>query len=281
VSTDNPPPGPPSDDSQGASQPPPNYPPPPSYPPPPAESGYPPPPAQGGYPPPPPSYPPSGGYPTPGYDGGAAAVGVGPAFSWGWKKFTENFGIIVLGALFLLVVGFVLQIIARAIGGADFDTGFIFTQLVFNVITFVVSAFLQAGIIRGSLQIANGQKPTLGTMFTGEHLGQLLLAGLLVGILVAVGFVLLIIPGLIALFYTQFTYWFIVERGTTAVDAIKASAGLINQHVGTMIGFFFASLLAYIVGAILCGVGLLVAIPVVILAQAHMYRRLQDQPIAP
>ena len=38
-------------------------------------------------------------------------------------------------------------------------------------------------------------------MFTGEHLGQILLAGLIVGILFAIGFVLLIIPGLIVLFY--------------------------------------------------------------------------------
>jgi uncharacterized membrane protein len=34
------------------------------------------------------------------------------------------------------------------------------------------------------------------------------------------------------------------------------------------------SLVAYFVGAILCGVGLLVAIPVVIIGQAFLYRRL-------
>ena len=215
-----------------------------------------------------------------GYQGGAA-VGVGPAFSWGWTKFTQNFGIIVLGGLFYVVVVAAVQLIGRPFYGDDIDFRYFFASFVFGVISFVASAFLQAGIIRGSLQIARGQKPTLATMFTGEYLGQILLAGLLVGIMVAFGFLLLIIPGLIALFYTQFTYWFIVERGVPAVDAIKASAGLINRHVGTMIGFFFASLLAYIIGAILCGIGLLVAIPVVILAQAYMYRTLQGEAIAP
>ena len=71
-----------------------------------------------------------------------------------------------------------------------------------------------------------------------------------------------------------------MERGVPAVDAI-ASAGLINQH-SHMIGFFFASLLAYFVGAILCGVGLLVAIPVVMAwRRAYMYRTLKGEAIAP
>ena len=118
-------------------------------------------------------------------------------------------------------------------------------------------------------------------MFTGDHLGQVLLAGLLIGIGVSIGLVLCIIPGLIVLFYTQFTTGSSSTRSASAIDAIKASASLINGHVGTMVGFFFASLLAYIVGAILCGIGLLVAIPVVILAQAYMYRTLQGEAIAP
>jgi uncharacterized membrane protein len=39
-------------------------------------------------------------------------------------------------------------------------------------------------------------------------------------------------------------------------------------------------MLAYFVGAILCGIGLLVAVPVVIIAQAYMWRRLQNMPVA-
>jgi uncharacterized membrane protein len=222
----------------------------------------------------------------PGYPAGGASVG--NAFNWGWKKFTENIGTILVAAILYFVVLAVVQGIGFIFIGNQFDDsgdggfwGDLFAQLVLLVVAFVVQAFLQAGIIRGATQITHGRKPTLATMFTSEQLGQVLLAGLLVGIAVAIGFLLLIIPGLIVLFYTQFTYFFVVERRLPAVDAIKASAGLINQHVGTMVGFFFASLLAYIVGAILCGVGLIVAVPVVILAQAFMYRTLQGEAVAP
>ena len=193
MSSENPPPGPPSDDSHGAGHPPP----PPNYPPPPP-ANYPTP-AEGSYPPPPPTYPPDGGgYPTPGYGGGEVApVGVGPAFNWGWKKFTQNVGIILLGGLFYVVVVAAVQVIGSVFSGNDFNSfRYISWSVVFGIISFVAAAYLQAGIIRGSFQITNDQKPTLGTMFTGEHLGRCCWPACSSGSLVTIGFVLLIIPGL-------------------------------------------------------------------------------------
>ena len=54
-----------------------------------------------------------------------------------------------------------------------------------------------------------------------------------------------------------------------------------NRNLARMIGFFVASIIAYIIGAILCGIGLLVAIPVVIIASAYMYRTTNGEPVAP
>lgn len=214
--------------------------------------------------------------------GPGAAPSVSAAFSWGWKKFTENIGVILIAALiYWLVVGALNAVGYLMANGIDSLSGATFVRTIFSILSFVVGAFLQAGITRGAAQITRGRKPELGTMFTSDQLGQVLLAGLLIGIGVSIGLVLCIIPGLIVLFYTQFTTFFIVDKERSAIDAIKASASLINGHVGTMVGFFFASLLAYIVGAILCLVGLLVAIPVVILAQAYMYRTLQGEAVAP
>jgi uncharacterized membrane protein len=47
-----------------------------------------------------------------------------------------------------------------------------------------------------------------------------------------------------------------------------------------MVLFFLATLLAYIVGALLCGIGLLAAIPVIYIAQGYTYRRLQGEQVA-
>jgi uncharacterized membrane protein len=135
--------------------------------------------------------------------------------------------------------------------------------------------------VRGALGITRGEKIDLNTFLSTENLGQIVLAAILLAIGTAVGLILCIIPGLIFIFYSQFTYQFIIDKGLPAFDAIKASFDLVNKNLGSVVGLFFASILAVIVGAILCGVGLLVAIPVTIIATAYAYRLMTGQTVAP
>jgi len=252
----------------------------------PPPAGYPPPPGAG--------YPPAGS----GADD-SRPYSIGDAFNWEWKKFQENVGTIIVAALIYLVIVFAVQIVGWLIVGGmlsqttEIDSvtgevetsggGFVATLVVTAILAFVgwvLISLMQAGIIRGATEITHGRKPVLQTMFSTDGIGNVLLAAVLVAVITAIGSLLCYIPGLIAAFYLMFTMFFVVERGLPAVEAIKASAQLVNQHVATLIGFFLASIVAFIIGAILCGVGLLVAIPVVILAQAYTYRKLQGEAVA-
>jgi uncharacterized membrane protein len=259
--------------------------------------------------PPPPNYPPPGSYPPPPPPGTAAygvagggGYSISEAFNWGWKKFQENVGTILVAILIYFVVLAVVEVIWTLIINGVFidsstttinpDTGAITTeggsgwiaQLVVAalgaLVYFLLTTIMQAGIVRGALEIANGRKPELPKMFSTEQLPQLLLAAVLVGIAAGIGALLCFFPALIVIFYTQFTVFFLIDRNLSAVDAIKASASLVNNNVGTLIGFFLASIVAYIIGAILCLVGLLVAFPVVFLAQTYTYKRLQNEAVA-
>ena len=82
------------------------------------------------------------------------------------------------------------------------------------------------------------------------------------------------------LWSAAFALYFVVDKQMPALEAIKASISFVNKNLGTLIGFFLASLLAYFVGALLCGIGLLAAIPVVIIVQAYTYRTLQGEAVA-
>ena len=106
------------------------------------------------------------------------------------------------------------------------------------------------------------------------------IGAILVGIGTAIGFLLCIIPGIIFMFMTIFWGYFLVDKKLSPVESIKASIALVNKNVGTLIGFFIACIGAYILGAIVCGIGLLVAIPVVVLSSGYMYRKLQGESVA-
>ncbi len=304
------PPEPPDHKSEG-STPPGGFPPPSSggYPSPPP-SAYPPPPPTG-YGAPSPYSPPPGAQPygapgaptyqapgygpaygTPGQPG--HSVTVGDAFNYGWTKFQQNVGPILLAALAYIAVSTVLFIawyvvvmgILIGSAGEDGEIGGggafgLLSVMALGGLAFAVLSFvLQAGITRGALAITYGQPLTVGTMFAFDGLGQILLASVIVAVAASVGYMMCIVPGLVVLFFAQFVVHFILDKRLSAVDAIKASAGFVNRHVGTMATFFIASLVAYFIGSLLCGVGLLLAIPVVVIGQAFLYRRLQGEPVA-
>jgi uncharacterized membrane protein len=242
--------------------------------------------------------PPSGQPPYGGPTSGEP-FSVGNAFSYGWKKFQANLGPILIAALVLLAAVVLLQIIQVIFTGGseveftiDPDTGAVETDdggmlggsiiasLFFGALSFLVQLVIQSGIVKGALDITRGKAISLGTMFQGIDFVQVVIASLILAVATTVGLVLCILPGLAVMFLTAFTLYFIIDKGMSAIDAIKASVSFVMANAGTLIVFFLACIAAYIVGALLCGVGLLVAIPVVVIAQAYAFRTLQGEQVA-
>jgi uncharacterized membrane protein len=221
---------------------------------------------------------------------GAAPFQVGDAFNYGWKKFQEYLGPILIAMVIFLVVQLVVAGIGSLfVGGVgeitdpdDIGVGmfFSFGYLIFSLLSALVSLLIQAAVVRGALDITKGERIDLQTFLSTENLGQIVLASIILAVGIAIGLVLCVIPGLILAFFSQFTYQFIIDKGMPAFEAIKASFGLVNKNLGTVIVLFLASLLAFFVGAILCGVGLLVTIPVTIIATAYAYRMMTGQTVA-
>lgn len=231
--------------------------------------------------------------------GSGAPFSVGAAFSYGWNKFKANLGPILITALALLAVLAVIQIlqwIATGSGDASFEIdpdtgrlestdsgllgGSILASLFFGGLSILAQMVIQTGIIKGSVDLTKGRPISLGSMFSGIDWVQVIVASLLVSVATMIGLVLCILPGIAVWFLTAFTLFFIVDKGMSAIDAIKASVSFTIANAGTLIVFFLACIAAYIVGALLCGVGLLVAIPVVVIATAYTYRTLQGEQVA-
>jgi uncharacterized membrane protein len=55
---------------------------------------------------------------------------------------------------------------------------------------------------------------------------------------------------------------------------------LVTGHLGSTVVFYLLCAAVTALGALLCGVGLLVTVPVVLIGYAYTFRRLQDQPVA-
>jgi uncharacterized membrane protein len=267
-------------------------PPPGSYPPPSQGSGFPPPPG-GNYPPPPGNYPPPpGNYPPPpggnfggGFGPGPAQLSVGDAISYGWRKFSQNPGVWIVA----MVVAFIIQALLNGIfNGFDYSVSFEdgastfgIWSIIGSLVTAVVGYLIQAAFVRGALSEIDGQKPAFGTFLQVGAVSAVIVAGLLVGIATTIGLFLCIIPGLVVAFLTWWTMQFVVDRNQDAITAIKSSFNAIKSNVGTLLLLALALVGINIVGALLCGLGLLVTVPVSIIASTYAYRITTGGPVAP
>ena len=309
------PPTPPGDYPPPGGYPPPpqgGYPPPGEYPPPPPGWGYPPPP-QGGYPPPPGAYPPPGwGYPPPpqggwappppGYGAPGPSYSIGDALTWAWQKFARNavpllvatlvFGLllIVLNMLSSQLLQAVspeastvteigdslLESTTRAISGAG-----IAALILSSLVQIVVSGVVASAYYGGLVDIANGQPVTVGSFFRPRNVVSVVIASLIVGILTGIGVVLCILPGLLVTVFTLFSTVAIVDRNLSPIDGIKASIDITKAHFGKVLLAWLMSVALLAVGALLCGVGLLVTAPLAYLFVVYTYRTLSGGSVAP
>lgn len=259
---------------------------------------------EGPVPPPPPpadgstSYPPpggdtggfgSGGYPPPpppGDSGFVPPFSAPDAISYGWKKFTGNVGQWLLAGLAIFAVMVVFGLLSWTVqpsveaGDTNPLASFNFATIVVNLLSTIVGYVISGFLYRGALDEAEGRKFSLADTMSRVPIVPVILTSILVSIGVTIGIVLCVLPGIVFAFLSYFALLFVVDKNQSPVQAIKSSISLISANFGQALLLAVLSFLVVLVGACLCGVGLLVAYPVVTIASAFAYKRFQNEPVA-
>jgi uncharacterized membrane protein len=207
--------------------------------------------------------------------GSAAPFNVGDAVSYGWNAYWKNVGPMVLIVLVIWAVNVVLALVAL-----PFDNAF--ARAVFQIIGWLVGLLLALGLIRATLAVTRGVKPEVSMLFETDNFGPYIVAAILFGIGAAIGLILCIVPGIIFITFFGFYGFVIVDQNEQSpIDALKRSKDLVSGHFGAVLGLAVVLILINIVGAILCGIGLLFTIGITAIAWAYAYRALSGQSVAP
>jgi uncharacterized membrane protein len=139
---------------------------------------------------------------------------------------------------------------------------------------------LMVGFIRFNAKCVRGQPATLGDCFSGFDLfGTSILTYILMVLLVLVGTLLCILPGIYLAISYIFAWNLMAERRGTAWECLEMSRQAVTAHWGwALLLLVVASLLAY-AGLIACIIGVLVTMPFYGLMLATAYDRLfAEQP---
>lgn len=120
-------------------------------------------------------------------------------------------------------------------------------------IAVIISAILQAAILRGATQATIGDPVDVQASYRWglRRFGSVLLVAFLVGITVAIGFILLVIPGIIFLVFFSVSVPAMVVENRRGTKAMGRSWNLVSGHFWHALGVI---LVAAIISAIVAGI---------------------------
>lgn len=195
------------------------------------------------------------------------------------KKEATSFGYDLAKKNLIFFIGiFVIVVVISALGSV-IQIGITLGKqpllfFLLNALSFIVNAVIGMGLIKITLEFIDKKKPKLSDLFYTKPLVNFIFASLIRGIVTVIGFILLIIPGIVFTIRLQYVTYLIVDKNLPAVEAIKESWNMTRGNTWNL--FFFGILLALInlLGVILLLVGLFITIPLTMLATTYVYRKL-------
>ena len=192
---------------------------------------------------------------------------VGSCVRFGWETFKKRPWFFVGFTVLYILVSWAISFVAGLIAGQ----GHALTSL----ISLPFSVLLNMGIIAFILKAHdNVETVQFADLWHPHNYWKYLLMYILLAISVIIGLILLIVPGIIVGIMLGFACYLVIERGLGPIEAFKESMRITKGHRWDLFVLGLACIGIMVIGFVCLLVGLLVALPIVMLATVHAYRTL-------
>lgn len=198
----------------------------------------------------------------------------GDIFRFAWRGFQENFLLFIACEAVVVGVWGALELYTFELDERNLGLGL---KLATHLLYLLVNAGLWLGFFAITLAIAEGKRPGFTMLFSKLLRGPVFLVGqaaFIAGFLA--GMVFLVVPGFYIAGRLVFFPFAMAREGESLVAGFRSSLAL-TEGAGRDMAKLFALVFALnLVGATLMGIGLVVTIPVSMLALAHVYRAIKS-----
>lgn len=195
------------------------------------------------------------------------------AISYGWRQTRTHFWFLVVVVLIIFGVSIIPSFASQIFSDNDSPSALSF---VISLAGWVAQMTTSLGLIGVALKIHDKKKTAYSDLFKYFNLTiPYLFASIIYSVIVITGLILLIIPGIIWSIKFQYFTYLMVDRKMGPIQALKESAKITK---GVKWNLFFLKIIIgviNIIGALFLGIGLLVTIPIGIMAEAYVYRKLK------
>ena len=185
----------------------------------------------------------------------------GEAVRFGWTIVMANLGLAIVAMIIMLMI----------------NAFPVYTE---SVVVALVSAFftmvVALGVMRMALRFVDGERGELIDLFAKIPLVvPYLIASIIVGLVTTAGFILLVIPGIYWGLRLQFFGWVIVDKEVGALEATRVSWETTRGSAWQLFLMWWLLFFVNVLGFLAIGIGLLVTVPLSLVAMGHVYRTLE------
>jgi hypothetical protein len=194
----------------------------------------------------------------------------GNSFSHGWATMKKYFIELLLAFFVYLMMSLPMGVAATMVDPEGFsDVYFPFFNFIYSLIVMSPISF---GISYLFLKAVRGETFKVQEIFYAfQQIWNIVLANLLLMLIIGLGFVLLIVPGIIFACKLVFVPFLVMDRKLDAVEAIKKSWAMTKGHGWKIFGMGVMSFFIVLAGIICLVVGIFPAIIWIQSAFATLY----------
>jgi uncharacterized membrane protein len=198
---------------------------------------------------------------------------ISEVLSASWAALKSQIWILVglfIGYTILVLV--LSMLLAPAMGSGSIAGG-----IIVNLILYAAALVFMLGYIKNLLQALDGEEPQFSAYGQqARKIGTYFVAEIIVSILVCIGLVFLIIPGIYIALRLQFVVLFIVEEDAGIIESLQKSWDITKDQVLPLFLLALTTIGITIVGLICLGVGIFVAAPLIYLMLCCVFRKLNS-----
>jgi len=181
-----------------------------------------------------------------------AKLDTGRVFERIFRIYREQFTLLIPAALVLFIPVAILNGILLTSGG-------VLVGLAVTAIGLIATYWYQGMVVQAVVDILDGRRDhTVGSLFSSAtpFIGTLIGAGLLATLIIIIGFILIIVPGLIALTFLAVVAPAVVIDRARVTDALRRSRQLVTDNAWRVFGVIVVLfLLTAIVNGIVSAIG--------------------------
>jgi uncharacterized membrane protein len=194
----------------------------------------------------------------------------GASIAYGWETFKKRpWFLIGATILFLVVVGAVSYILTL-IGKGDLPVAIVMAIIRFFIemlaVMGLLNFFIKAHDDVNSAMLADLWHPQDYWKFVGNIIMQVVLG--------VAGFIALVIPGVMISVAVKLSSFFVIDKHEGPIEALFSSIDATRNKKWAFFQFLVLQFVIIVAGLFVVGVGVFVAIPVVLLANVNAYRTL-------